>query len=109
MLRARLERTLGLENRNAGPFRSDQGTSDMETILQQKLIQVIAGHASRDIRKLLPHPVCVFVSQTPESLIDFATSPTLEDNGVNLFLGVAADSHPSPVIQENVERIDVID
>ncbi len=47
------------ENRNAGAFGADERPRNVEAILRQKIIQVVAGDPTRDIRKTLAHEIAV--------------------------------------------------
>ena len=57
MLRARLQLAFRFEDRDAGAFASDQRTRYVEAIFGQKLIEVVAGDAARNVREPLPNEV----------------------------------------------------
>ena len=49
----------GFENRDAGAFGSNQGASDLETVFREKVIQVVAGDAARNLGKALANQIAV--------------------------------------------------
>ncbi len=57
MLRAVLERAMGLEHGDAGALRSHQGAGHVEPVLGQQFVEVIAGNTAGNLGKTLPDKV----------------------------------------------------
>ena len=55
--RARDELHLRLEDRDAGPLRADQRARDVEPVLGEQVVEVVAGDAPRDVRVALADEV----------------------------------------------------
>ena len=68
-----------LQYRGERSFAADQGAGDVEALLGQELVEVVAGDAARDVRVTLPDEVGVLVPEIPQLLVDLATaSPFLD-------------------------------
>ena len=63
-LRARSSRSIvGLQNGDAGAFGADQRARDVEAVLGQQFVEVVARHAARDLREPRADQVGVAVAQ----------------------------------------------
>ena len=62
VLRALYQPHRRLEHRDARAFGAHQRAGDMEAVLRQQLVKVVAGDAARDVRKMLAHQRCVGIA-----------------------------------------------
>ena len=66
---------------DACPFGTDQRACNLKAILLQKVVQVVAGDATRNIWKALPDQTAIGIGDRFELGIDFGTAPALLENG----------------------------
>ena len=99
----------GGEDIDAGAFAANEGAGDVEAALGQQLVEVVAGDAARDARKLFLDFGCVPVADAREARVDAADAAAGADEGFELVVGGAADGHAGAVVEDDVERLDVVD
>src|SRR5271167_1069943 len=109
MLRTWLQFTGRFQNRDAGPFSSDQRSRDVESILRQKLIKVVSRDTAWYFWKSFAHPGGVFITQTPETFVDLAPAAALRDDRSQFHLVGTPHAHARSIVEENVEFLDIID
>src|ERR1039458_8690729 len=109
MLRAGLQLAFSFEDGDAGPLGSDQRPGNVEAVLRQELVQVVAGDAARNIGEARPDQVRVGVAETAQACVDLAAAASGSDDGGQLLLGGPANAHAGSIVEENVERLDVFD
>src|ERR1039457_4608094 len=109
MLRAGFRLAFSFEDGDAGPFGSDQRPGNVEAVLRQELVQVVAGDAARNIGEARPDQVRVGGAQAAQAWLDLAAAASGSDDGSQLILGGSANAHAGSVVEENVERLDVFD
>ena len=99
----------GFENRDAGAFGPDQGAGDVESILGQEIVQVVAGDAARNFGKTLADEIAVGSGDTLQSGVDFAAvaAPSSQD-ATEFFVGCRANLHAEAVVGEDFQSLDVV-
>ena len=100
---------LRLQRERAGALAADQRARNVETVLRQQLVEVVARHAALDFRKARANQVGVFVAQRLESRIDFAAPAAGAYDLRKLVLAGRADPQAQPVVGQDFERLDVLD
>ncbi len=109
MLRAWLQLTRGLQNRNARTLRADQRARYMEAVLGQKLVEIVAGDTPRNIREAFPYQGGIAIAQPLQAGVDLPSAATLRQDRGKLRLAGLADRHAGSVVQQNVQRFDIVD
>ena len=84
VLRARDQAHGRLEHVHARALGADQRAGDVEAVLGQELVEVVARHAARDVGELLPDPVGDLVSELPELRVDLALPAAVGDDPFEL-------------------------
>ena len=107
MLRAVDEPGFGTQDSDAGALRADQRASDMEAVLRQKVVEVVAGDATWDVRELLANERGVLVTEVAQLGVEFAFAPTLLNDALEFALGGGADGEAGAVVEQDVELFDV--
>ncbi len=97
------------EDDGAGAFAADQGAGDVEAVFGEELVEVEAGDAAGDAGKICADLVGVGVADVFEGGVDFADAAACCDVGVELGFGGGADGETGAVVEEEVEREDVVD
>ena len=97
------------EDRDARAFGSDERTRDIEAVLGQQLVEVVAGHAPRNLRVTLADLVGVTVDQRCQPRVDLAAPATLADDALQFVVAGAPDRHAHAVVGQHVERDHVVD
>ncbi len=92
----------------AGAFGADQRAGDVEAVLGQQLVEVVAGDAARNARKFFADEVGVAVAQAGQAGIDLADAAAGANGGVELGGAGAAHRHARAVVENDVERFDVV-
>ncbi len=83
MLRAPDERDPGLEHDRARPLAPNERASHVEPVLGQQLVEVVAGHASRDAGEPLANPTGMSFAERAQLRIDCSTPAALIDDCVD--------------------------
>ena len=109
MLRAPDQRDPGLEHDRARPLAANQRARHVEPVLGQKLVEVVAGHASRDAGDPLANPTGMSLDQRAQLRIDRSTPSALVDDGVDGRGFRRAHGESRPVVQQNRQLFDVVD
>ena len=99
----------GFENRDAGAFGADEGAGDMEAILGQKKIQVVAGDAARNVRESAGgrdrrrwrRCSAVWSRFLPRR-------PPASRDALEFCAGRRADFHADAVVGEDFQSLDVV-
>ena len=87
----------GLEHDDAGALGADERAGDVEAVLGQQLVEVVARHAPRDLGEAAADRVGVAVAQVAQARVDLAAAPAGGDDARRARLGVAApDGHAVP-------------
>ncbi len=81
----------------------------MEVILRQQLVQIEPRHPSGDLRKPAPHLLGMSIAELFEPRIDLPDPAPRRDPRLELRLARRAHAHPRPVIQQHVQRHDIVD
>ena len=97
-----------LEHRGQGALGTDQGTSDVEAVLGQQLVEVVAGDPTRNVREALADLIRVAVAQVPHAPVDLAFAPTGSDDPLELLLRRRPHGHPHAVVGDDLELLDVV-
>ena len=101
---------LGFEDDGAGAFRPDERPGDVETVLGQQLVEVVARDPARDLRK----PVADLTARIDRESI---AAPRRSRRGgrpaammdVELCLRRRADGQLGAVVEQNPQLVDVVD
>ena len=106
--RARHEPHGGLEHVHAGPLRADQSPRDVEAVLGQQLVEVVARHAPGDVGELVANEVGHPVAQVAQPPVDLAAATALGHDPGELLVAGRADRHAGAVVERDLERLDVV-
>src|SRR5205814_4071946 len=83
--------------RHAGALGSGQRAGDVEALLRQQVVEVVARHAAGDVRVALAHLVAEPVAQLGQLRVDLIVAG-----------GALAQGQPPPVVEQYVELVDVV-
>ncbi|MEK8125718.1 hypothetical protein WOB59_22385 [Methylocystis sp. IM4] len=81
----------------------------MEVILRKELVQIVAGHSSRDARVFLPDVVARTIDQRFEFGVKIAFTTTCPDDALKLIPRRPTDRHAFAVIGQDFKLAGVID
>ncbi len=99
---------LGVENGHQRSLAAHQGLGEIEVVLRQQGIQVVAGHPAGDTGIAAPHLGQVPVDEPSQPLVDLrATATALDDPGI-VVVRRRPDPHPGPVVGEDVQPPHVV-
>ena len=62
----------GGDDVGAGAFRADQRARDVEVVLGQQLVEVVAGDAAGNARKLFANQIRIAIADAREARVDLA-------------------------------------
>ena len=96
-----------LEHRHAGALGADQRAGDVEAMLGEQRVQVVARNPAWDVRKAFADPVGVPVAEVAEAGVDGAPAAPLRHDAVQVGVRRRADGHARAVVRQDVERHDV--
>ncbi len=98
----------GGDDGGAGAFGADQRAGDVEVVLGQQLVEVVAGDAARNARELFPHQGGVAVADALEAGVDLAHAASGADERVELVGRRDANGHARPVVEHDLERFHIV-
>ena len=81
----------------------------MKAILGEQFVEVVAGDAARDAGKLLTDQVGVAIAQARQSGVDRPFASSGADDAPEFIGRSVADGHTRPVVENDVEGLDVVD
>jgi hypothetical protein len=101
----------GGEDHDASSFAADERSRWVEAglILGQEFVEIEAGDASRDLGETGADLVGVAVADGLEAGVDLADASSGGDVGFEFGVGGWADSETGSVVEEQVERDDIVD
>jgi hypothetical protein len=105
---ARDEAETGLEHGNAGAFGADERAGEVEALLRQQLVEIVAGDAARYLREALADELGIAPAQRIEPSVDLAAAAAFGDDPAQFLVTRRADAEPQPVIGEDVQLEDVV-
>ena len=79
-----------LQHGRQGALRADQGAGDVEALLGQQLVEVVAGDAARDVGVALADQLGVAVAQVAHRRVDLAAPAAGGDDPLELLLARSA-------------------
>src|SRR5215211_6639341 len=88
-----------LQYRRRGPLASDQRPCDVEAMLGQELVQVVAGDPPRDVRIAHADLVGVTVPQIPKPAVDVTAPATPRDDRLQFLVRGLPHPHPRAVVE----------
>src|SRR5947209_9254598 len=109
MLWSGFQLTFGLQDRDTGAFGANQRARNVESVFRQELVEVIAGDAPRNVREALAYEGRVCIAQMAKAGVDLTPSASVGDDSFKFLLGRCTHAHPSTVIEQHVERFDIVD
>ena len=109
MLRAGDQPELRLEDDRAGALAADEGAREIESMLGQQFVQVVAGHTARNAREARPNLVRVAIAHGAKRRIDLAAASAAAHDGVELRVGRRSDGQQRPVVEQDLQLFDVVD
>jgi hypothetical protein len=77
-------------------------------VLGQKPVNVVAGHASWDLRIALADKIADAVAEVAQFPVDLALGPAFRDEPVELGLGSLPDEEVVSSVGHDVELVDVV-
>ena len=90
-------------------FRADQRPGDVEAPFRQQAVQVVAGHAPRDVQVVGADLIGVRVAQCPQLRVDLGRPATGALDPVVLLVAGRPDPHPGAVVEQHLQLHDVVD
>ncbi len=109
MLGAVLQHAVRLQHGDAGALRPDQCAGYVKPVLRQQLVEVVSGNSPRDLRKTLADELAVGIPNPGQAGIDLPPASAAGDDRLQFRFRGRADCEPGAVVQQNIERLDVID
>ena len=100
----------GFENGDAGAFGADESAGNVESILGQEVVQVVAGDAARDVGKALADEIAVGGGNAIAAWCRFRRGVRLAERMCSKFPAsrCCADLHAHAVVGEDFEGFDVV-
>src|SRR6185312_262104 len=108
MSRAVNEPEFGFHHDGAGPFCSNQGVREVEILFRQKLIQVIAGYASRDLGITGTNTRGVLVAQGKQPLVDLAASAAVTNRRLDLRVCIRGKGKLRAVVEYDLQLLYIV-
>src|SRR6185312_14517368 len=99
----------GCEGESASALRADQSARDMEALLRQEVVEIVAGDAARDVGIAPPDLIAVAVAQGAERAIDLGAPAAAAHDEIERLVRGRADAQAQPVIGENLQLLDIVD
>ncbi len=96
------------DNCRAGAFTADQGAGDVKAVFGEQLVEVIAGDAARDTGKLFANQVGIAIANTGKARVECAGATPCTNEAVELIGTGAADGHAGAVVEDNIQRLDIV-
>ena len=97
-----------MQDGDQGALGTHQRATDVEVVLGEQRVQVVARHASRDVREPGPQIREIFVTERVQPLVDLAAAPTGVDESRVLLLVGWTHPHPQPVVRQHLEPGDIV-
>ena len=99
----------GLQDRDAGPLGARQRPGDVEAVLGQQVVEVVARDPARQVLGVAAADlVGVAVAERLEPGVDLALASAPADDPLQLLLGRGADGHPRAVVEQDVQLVDLV-
>ena len=80
----------------------------MEALLGQELLEVVPGHAARDVREAIADGLAVLVAQGAQVPVDLSAAAPCRDDGVELGGAGGADPDAQAVVGQHLQLLDVL-
>ena len=109
VLRALYQPHRRLQHGDARGLGANQCPGHMEAVLWQQLVKVVAGDATRDVRKMLAHQGCGGIANTLQTAINRTRSAAFRDGRFQCVLAHRTQRHARAVVQQHIERFDIVD
>ena len=101
--RAGLEVERGGDDGSAGALGADQRARDVEVVFRQKLVEVVAGDAARNVGELFSDLGRELVADAREAGVDFADAAALVNESSELVIAGGTNGETRAVIEDHVE------
>ncbi len=98
----------GGDDVGAGALRADQRAGDVEAVLGQQLVEVVAGDAAGNAREFFAYERGVTVADAREAGVDLADAAAGADESFESIALVRRHGHARAVVENDVERFDVV-
>ena len=89
------------EHDGARAFGSHQRARDVKPVFRKQLIEVVARHATRDLRKAAPYALSIPVANRSQRRVNLSATSALPDDRVELRFGRRADRQLGAVVEQN--------
>src|SRR5439155_23552978 len=89
-------------------FCSHERPRDVETVFGKQLVEVVARHASRNIRVFRTDQVRIAIPNPAQSAVNFAAASSRCDDGIEFLRFGGPDGQLRAVIKEDFEFLNVI-
>jgi hypothetical protein len=106
--RARHQPHAGAQDQHAGALGVDQRAGDVEPVLGQECLQVVAGDPPGDVREAAADQVRVAVAQVPQSAVNRAPATACFDLALEVGLAHWTNSEAQAVVGENLQLLGVV-
>src|SRR5262252_9293422 len=108
MLRTRNQPGLCFEYGDTCAFGPHERTGDIETVFRKQLVEVVAGHASRNSRIFRTDQLRITIPDAAQRAVNFAAASTRCDDRIELLRLSAPDRKLCAVIKEDSQFVNVI-
>ena len=109
VLRTVNEADLRFENYGAGAFGANQRARHVKITLGQKLVEVVAGNAARNLRELGANQRFVLIANGAQLGVDFGRAPAGVNDLREFGIGGGADGHLRAVGKNDAQLFNVVD
>ncbi len=96
------------EHRDTSSFAAGQRPRDVEPFLRQKIVQIVTRNAPRNFRITLANERRVFVPQRFQLAVNLAARTAVADDAFELVFARRANPHPSAIVSEDFQFMQVV-
>jgi hypothetical protein len=100
---------LRLQHGDQRRLAADQGAGEVEPLLRQERVQVVARDPPRDVGVAGTDQREVLLGQVPQCVVDLGAAATLGEDPVVLLLARGPDPHPGAVVGQHLHAEDGVD
>ena len=106
--RAGSEVQCGGDDVRAGALGANQRARDIEAVFGKQLVEVVAGDTARDAGEFLADEGSVAVADMCQARVDLTDAAASTDERVEALGRVGSDRHAGAVVENDVERLDIV-
>ena len=98
----------GFEHGGEGALAAAERPGDVEAVLRQKLVEVVARNPPGEVRVALPDQRRMAIAEVAHPGIDLPAAAALADDRVELVLVRRAHAHAKPVVGDDLQLLEVV-